>query len=79
MNHSNTTANTSCWSYSFTWREEVKEAFYLQLEAILAALPSRDMLVLLGDFNAQVGTDPEPYGGVMGPHGFGKQQPFREW
>ena len=55
--------------------EEVKEAFYLQLEAILAALPSRDMLVRLGDFNAQVGTDPEPYGGVMGPHGFGKQQP----
>ena len=54
--------------------EEVKEAFYLQLEAILAALPSRDMLVLLGDFNAQFGTDPEPYGGVMGPHGFGKQQ-----
>ena len=55
--------------------EEVKEAVYLQLEAVMAALPSRDMLVLLGDFNAQVGTDPEPYGGVMGPHDFGKQQP----
>jgi exonuclease III len=55
--------------------EEVKEAFYLQLEAVMAALPSRDMLVLMGDFNAQVGTDPKPYGGVMGPHGFGEQQP----
>ena len=58
-----------------TTPEEVKEAFYLQLEAVLAALPSRDMLVLMGDFNAQVGTDPKPYGGVMGPHGFGEQQP----
>jgi hypothetical protein len=51
-----------------------KDAFYLQLDSTIAALPSRDMLVLMGDFNGQVGTDPTPYGGVMGPFSLGKQK-----
>ena len=50
-----------------------KDAFYLQLHSVLDALPSRDMLVLLGDFNGQVGNDPRPYGGVMGPWGLARK------
>jgi hypothetical protein len=46
-----------------------KDAFYLQLHSTIGALPARDMLILLGDFNGQVGTDPAPYGGVMGQWG----------
>ena len=52
-----------------------KDAFYMQLHSTITALPSRDLLVLMGDFNAQVGTDPTPHDGVIGPHGFGKEDP----
>ena len=51
-----------------------KDAFYLQLHSTIDALPARDMLMLLGDFNGQVGTDPAPYGGVMGQWGLDQPQ-----
>ena len=51
-----------------------KDAFYMQLYGTLSALPSRDLVVLMGDFNGQVGTDPTPYDGVIGPHGFGQEE-----
>ena len=31
------------------------------------------MLVITGDFNAKVGSDPEPYNEVMGSHGLGER------
>jgi endonuclease/exonuclease/phosphatase family metal-dependent hydrolase len=33
------------------------EQFYVQLSAQMAALPQRDVVVAMGDFNARVGTD----------------------
>jgi exonuclease III len=53
-----------------------KDAFYMQLHSTVSGFqPSRDMVVLMGDFNGQVGTNPTPYGGVMGSHGYGQQEP----
>lgn len=52
-----------------------KDAFYMQLYSTMSALPSRDLTVLMGDFNGQVGTNPTPHGGVMGSHGYGQQEP----
>lgn len=37
--------------------EEEKEIFYDQLDRALAAIPSSDMKIVLGDFNAQVGKE----------------------
>jgi endonuclease/exonuclease/phosphatase family metal-dependent hydrolase len=51
--------------------DTVKEQFYAELERVLAAVPARDKLVVLGDFNARVGRDNSVYLGVMGKHGMG--------
>ena len=47
------------------------DAFYDQLQSVVAAVPPRDMLLFLGDFNARVGTDFQSWRSVIGPHGMG--------
>ena len=47
------------------------DAFYDQLQSVVAAVPPRDMLLVLGDFNARVGTDFQSWRSVIGPHGMG--------
>ena len=37
--------------------ENIKDAFYESLDAALSKIPDSDKLVLMGDFNARVGTD----------------------
>ena len=37
--------------------DEVKDKFYDDLDNIISATPRTDKLILLGDFNARVGTD----------------------
>nr|VZI01104.1 unnamed protein product [Spirometra erinaceieuropaei] len=46
-----------------------KGKFYAELHALLATVPKADKLIVLGDFNACVGTDPTAWKGVLGPHG----------
>ena len=48
------------------------EDFYNQLISVLASIPSTDMNVILGDFNARVGTDTNTWHSVLGPHGVGE-------
>nr|VZI39779.1 unnamed protein product [Spirometra erinaceieuropaei] len=47
----------------------VRDKFYEDLHALLATVPMADKLVVLGDFNARVGTDHTAWRGVLGPHG----------
>ena len=53
---------------------EDKDAFFQELESIISSVSSGEMYVLLGDFNARVGSrenvDKE-WSSVRGPHGFG--------
>ena len=44
------------------------EAFYDQLQSTLSSVPSSDLLVILGDFNARVGSDHSSWNSVIGPH-----------
>ena len=50
---------------------EVKNSFYIQLQAVLDGIPSGHMTVLLGDMNAKVGSQLGGDGDVMGTHGPG--------
>ena len=42
---------------TMTHHEDVKDQFYEQLDALIAAVPKSEKLLILGDFNARVGTD----------------------
>ena len=49
---------------------KVKDMFYDDLDSVISAAPRRDKLILLGDFNARVGTDHQTWEGVI--EGVGK-------
>ena len=48
--------------------ETVSDEFYKQLQSTLAAVPTRDMVIIMGDFNARVGSDNEMWRSVIGSH-----------
>ena len=52
--------------------DEVKDKFYDDLDSAISAAPWTDKLILLGDFNARVGTDHQTWEGVIGSEGVGK-------
>ena len=43
-------------------------AFYDQLQSVVASAPRRDMVIVLGDFNARVGSGPGHRSPAIGPH-----------
>nr|VZI11179.1 unnamed protein product [Spirometra erinaceieuropaei] len=49
--------------------DAVRDKFYEDLRALLATVSKADKLIVLGDFNARVGTDHAAWRGVLGPHG----------
>ena len=51
---------------------EVKDKFYDDLDSVISAAPRTDKLILLGDFNARVGTDYQTWEGVTGSEGVRK-------
>ena len=56
-----------------TYADEEKEAFYQLLSDTIHATPKNDKLLLLGDFNARVGSNCTAWPSVLGPHGMGKE------
>jgi len=51
--------------------EITKDSSYSCLRAILQAVPRNDRLVILGDFNARVGTNHNVWSGNIRKHGIG--------
>ena len=51
---------------------KVKDKFYVDLDSVISAAPRTDKLILLGDFNARVGTDHQTWERVIGSEGIGK-------
>ena len=53
--------------------DDIKEAFYEQLNNVLTAVPRSHRLYILGDFNARVGRDFQLWPKVLGHHGVGSE------
>ena len=54
----------SAYVPTMTNPDEVKDKFYDDLDSVISATPQTDKLILLGDFNARVGTDHQTWEGV---------------
>ncbi|KAJ3590301.1 hypothetical protein NHX12_008254 [Muraenolepis orangiensis] len=52
--------------------DDVKAMFYDSLNHLLGRVGARDLIILMGDFNAKIGGWNEGYKEVMGKHGVGK-------
>nr|VZI31776.1 unnamed protein product [Spirometra erinaceieuropaei] len=59
----------SAYAPPMTCSDAVTDKFYEDLNALLATVSKADKLIVLGDFNARVGTDHTAWRGVLGPHG----------
>nr|VZI14314.1 unnamed protein product [Spirometra erinaceieuropaei] len=59
----------SAYTPTMTNPDAVRDKFYEDLHALLATVSKADKLIVLGDFNARVGTDHTAWRGVLGPHG----------
>nr|VZI49109.1 unnamed protein product [Spirometra erinaceieuropaei] len=59
----------SAYAPRMTSPDAVRDKFYEDLHALLATVSKADKLIVLGDFNACVGTDHTAWRGVLGPHG----------
>lgn len=55
-----------------TCSDEEKRKFYDHLRMVLLSIPQCDKIILLGDFNARVGTEYLAWKNVLGRHGIGK-------
>ncbi|XDV44251.1 hypothetical protein PO909_012565 [Leuciscus waleckii] len=58
---------------TMTYPDEEKEAFYQELTTIVSRVPPQHKLLVVGDFNARVGSDCETYAGIIGKFGKGKK------
>nr|VZI37344.1 unnamed protein product [Spirometra erinaceieuropaei] len=59
----------STYGPTMTNPDAVRDKFYVDMHALLATVSKADKLIVLGDFNARVGTDRSAWRGVLGPHG----------
>ncbi|BHF66282.1 hypothetical protein SprV_0200929800 [Sparganum proliferum] len=59
----------SAYAPPMTSPDASRDKFYEDLHALLATVSKADKLIVLGDFNARVGTDHTAWRGVLGPHG----------
>nr|VZI24606.1 unnamed protein product [Spirometra erinaceieuropaei] len=59
----------SAYAPTITNPDAVIDKFYENLHALLVTVPKADKLIVLGDFNARVGTDHTVWRGVLGSHG----------
>ena len=63
----------SAYAPTLASSDETKEAFYGALTDAIKVIPSSHKLLVMGDFNARVGTDNASWENVIGNHGLGNE------
>jgi len=58
-----------CYAPTDCSDEEAKDVFYDQLERVLSSISKRDILIVMGDFNARVGSDYKTWTKTLGRYG----------
>jgi hypothetical protein len=61
-----------CYAPTENSEDNIKDAFYDNLNATMTNVDKNDLVILMGDFNAKVGSDNENLQHVMGRHGIGE-------
>ena len=62
----------SVYAHTLYTDEQIKDTFYEKLNLVVNKLPKNDQLVILGDFNARVGSDHDSWAPCLGHFGFGR-------
>ena len=61
-----------CYAPTNDTEDEKKEDFYQHLQTVLDRVGKKDMTLIMGDFNAKIGSDNTGYEEVMGKQGLGE-------
>ena len=62
----------NAYAPTMTNPDDIKEKFYEDLHSLVTSVPDSEKLIILGDFNAPVGSDHQTWEGVIGTNGIGK-------
>ena len=73
LSGSNYVTLVSVYAPTMTNPDEAKDIFYQQLDEVIRNVPSRDKLIVMGDFNARVGADYTSWTNIIGTHGIGRE------
>ena len=65
-----------CYAPTFRAQRCEKDRFFTELQRVIQSISPSDKFVVLGDFNARVGSgggEEDLWSGVLGPHGYGQR------
>ncbi|VDP31478.1 unnamed protein product [Schistosoma mattheei] len=62
-----------CYAPTNDSSDDIKDQFYERLQSIIEKCQRKDLTILMGDLNAQVGIDNTGYEDIKGRHGLGER------
>ena len=61
-----------CYAPTNDGSDTDKDAFYSRLQSVVQSCSRRNVIILMGDFNAKIGSNNQGFEAVMGHHGLGE-------